>query len=87
MLLPLLNCLKYSAREAKGILETAHRTLQLCGQIFRYAVVTGRTENDPASNLRGALMPVVGKNFASITDVKEIGHLLRDIGNYQGSFL
>lgn len=41
--------------EKKRILETAHRTHQNCGQVFRYAIVTGRAVRDPAADLRGAL--------------------------------
>ncbi len=33
--------------EARGALETAHRALSTCGQVFRYAVATGRAERDP----------------------------------------
>ena len=43
--------------EAKGILETAHRTKQNCGRVFRYAVATGRAERDSSGDLRGALPP------------------------------
>ena len=42
--------------EAKGTLETAHRTQQTCGQVFRYAVATGRAERDPSGDLRGAFL-------------------------------
>ena len=73
--------------EARGFNETAHRTSQICGQVFRYAIATGRAENDPSGNLRGALTPVVSNNFATITDTKEIGRLLRDIDNYPGSIV
>jgi integrase len=41
--------------EVKGVLETAHRTQQNCGQIFRYAVATGRAARDPSGDLRGAI--------------------------------
>ncbi len=41
--------------EARGALETAHRALQQCGQIFRFAVATGRADRDPTGDLRGAL--------------------------------
>lgn len=44
--------------EARGALETAHRVLAICGQVFRYAVATGRAERDPSGDLRGALPPV-----------------------------
>lgn len=28
--------------EARGAIETAHRVLQICGQVFRYGIATGR---------------------------------------------
>jgi len=73
--------------EAKGTLETAHRTQQNCGQVFRYAVATGRAERDPSGDLRGAIPPSAGKHFASITDPKEIAGLLRSIDDYRGSIV
>lgn len=73
--------------ENRGALETAHRALQNCGQVFRYAVATGRAERDPSADLRGALPPVKGKHHASITDPKAIGELLRAINGYQGSLV
>lgn len=73
--------------EAKGTLETAHRTQQNCGQVFRYAVATGRAERDPTGDLRGAIPPASGKHFASITDPKEVGGLLRSIDSYRGGIV
>lgn len=73
--------------EAKGILETTHRTLQNCGQVFRYAVATGRAERDPSADLRGAIPPASAKHMATITDPKEIGGLLRSIDDYRGSIV
>lgn len=74
--------------EARGALETAHRVLAICGQVFRYAVATGRAERDPTGDLRGALPPVKrGNHFAAITEPKKVGELLRDIDCYQGSFV
>ena len=73
--------------EARGAMETAHRTLQNCGQIFRYAVATGRAERDPAADLKGALAPVKSKGFASIKEPKAIGALLRDIDAYAGNLI
>ena len=63
--------------EARGVLETAHRTLATCGQVYRYAVATGRAERNPSLDLRGALPPVNGEHFAAITDPKRVGELLR----------
>ncbi len=71
--------------EGRGAVETAHRALQECGQIFRYAIATGRAERDVAADLRGALQPVKGRHHPSITDPKELGALLRAIDGYAGS--
>ncbi len=73
--------------EARGAIDTAHRTLQNCGQIFRYAIATGRAERDTAADLRDALSPVKVTNFASITEPKAIGALLRDIEAYPGNLI
>jgi len=70
--------------ESKGILETAHRAQQNCGQVFRYAIATGRAERDPSADLRGALAPVKHGRMATITDPKKIGELLRAIDGYEG---
>jgi hypothetical protein len=43
--------------EERGAIETTHRVQQNCGQVFRYAVVTGRAQSDPSRDLRGALTP------------------------------
>src|SRR5215510_10744303 len=59
--------------ESRGAQETAHRARQNCGQVFRYAVATGRAERDPTGDLRGALPPVKEKHHASIKDPKAIG--------------
>lgn len=70
--------------EKRGSLDTAHRALQDCSRIFRYAIATGRGERDTAADLRGALPPAKGSNFATITDPKDVGALLRAIGGYEG---
>jgi integrase len=72
---------------SRGAVESAHRVLQNCGQIFRYAIVTGRAEHNPAVDLRGALPPVKQKHLAAITDANAIGGLLRAIDSYQGTFV
>jgi integrase len=72
--------------ESRGALETAHRAMQNCGQVFRYAVATGRAERDPTGDLRGALPAPKEKHHASIIDPKRIGELLRAIDAYEGFF-
>jgi integrase len=73
--------------ESRGALETAHRARSVCGQIFRYALATGRTERDPVADLKGALPPVQTINRAAITEPTKVGKLLRAIDGYQGSFV
>lgn len=73
--------------EARGALETAHRAQQNCGQVFRYAVATGRALRDPCGDLRGALPPVKGEHFAAITEPAAVGELLRAIDGFRGTFI
>ncbi len=73
--------------EAKGALETAHRVKQVCGQVFRYAIATGRAERDPSGDLRGAIPAASGKHMATITAPKEIAGLLRSIDDYRGGIV
>jgi integrase len=61
--------------------------LQNCGQVFRYAVATGRAERDISGDLRGALPVPKEKHHASLTDPKQIGELLRAIDGYEGTFI
>lgn len=71
--------------EQRGAIETAHRTLSICGQIFRYAIATARVERDVAADLRGALQPVKPKHLPAIVEPNEVGKLLRAIDGYQGT--
>jgi integrase len=73
--------------ESRGALESAHRVLQNCGQVFRYAVATGRAERDPTGDLRGALPQPKEKHLASIVEPKRVGELLRAIEGYEGHFV
>lgn len=73
--------------EQRGAIETAHRALSNCSQIFRYAIATGRSESDTAADLRGALSPVQKDHFAAIVEPEKVGALLRSFDQYQGSFI
>jgi integrase len=73
--------------EKRGALETAHRALGNCGQVFRYAVATGRAERDPSTDLRGALPPVKVEHFAAVTEPKQVAELLRALEGYEGSIV
>ena len=71
--------------EARGALDTAHRALQTCGQVFRYAVATGRAQRDPTGDLRGALPPAREGHFPAVTDPGKVGDLLRALDGYEGT--
>lgn len=73
--------------EKRDAIETAHRAMQNCGQVFRYAVATGRAERNPAADLVGAIAPAVKTSFPTITDPGKIAELLRAIDGYKGSFI
>ena len=70
--------------EARGRHETAHRVRALAGRVLRYAVATGRAPHDVAADLKDALAPVKSKNFASVTDPRRVGELMRAINGYSG---
>lgn len=70
--------------ESRGNHETAHRARSLAGNVFRYAIQTGRCERDVSADLRGALAPVVTTSRAALTDPVRIGELLRKIHAYHG---
>jgi len=67
-------------------LETAHRVKFVCGQVFRYAVGSGRAERDPTADLRGLLQQRSQKHHAAIVDPKEVAGLLRAIDAFNGTF-
>ncbi|MBW8365803.1 MAG: integrase arm-type DNA-binding domain-containing protein [Rhizobium sp.] len=67
--------------ESRGAHDLAHRVLQVCGQVFRYGVATGRCTRDPVPDLRGALTPHVKKNQAAIKP-EELPDLMRAIDSY-----
>ncbi|MFB8927561.1 tyrosine-type recombinase/integrase [Xanthomonas arboricola pv. juglandis] len=71
--------------EQRGVVETAHRARSHAGRVFRYAIVTGRAQRNPAEDLVGALEQPQTKHFASLTEPGRIGELLRALWAYRGS--
>jgi len=71
--------------EGRGVVETAHRALENCGQVFRYAVATGRATSNPARDLKDALRKPLVQHFPAITDPKRLGELLRACEGYRGT--
>jgi integrase len=67
--------------EARGAYDLAHRVLQVCGQVFRYGIATGRCTRNLATDLRGALTPHVKQHQAAVRS-EELPELLRKISGY-----
>ena len=71
--------------EAAGKLETARRAKQIAGHVFRYAVGGGYAERDPSQDLKDQLATPKCVHFASITEPKEVGKLLRAMDQFDGT--
>ncbi len=69
--------------EARGAIDIAKRALQTTGQIFRYAVATGRAQRDISSDLQGALKTRKKENY-SYLEAKELPEFLSKLENYDG---
>jgi integrase len=59
--------------ESRGAIDLTHRMKFLCGQVFSYAIATGRAKRNPAQDLKGALPPVVGGHHAAIIEPQALG--------------
>ncbi len=61
--------------EKRGALDIAKRSRQICGQVFRYGIQTGRCKRDPSHDLQGALKTRKTNHFAAL-EAKEIPEFL-----------
>jgi integrase len=73
--------------ESRGALEIAHRVRTIAGQVFRYAVATGRAERDPSADLRGAIPHTANVHHAAVTDPKDVAALVRAVDGYEGHYI
>jgi integrase len=74
--------------EARGAIDTAHRALGHCWQVFRYGIATSRCKRNPAADLRGkggALTPVKSGHFAAATEPEQLAKILRLLEAYEGT--
>ncbi len=67
--------------ESRGAHDLAHRVLQICGQVFRYGIATGRCTRNLSTDLRGALTPHVLQHQSAVRP-EELPDLLRAIAKY-----
>ncbi|MDO8954673.1 MAG: integrase arm-type DNA-binding domain-containing protein [Gammaproteobacteria bacterium] len=66
--------------EVRGAHEIAHRVMQSCGQVFRYAIASGIARHNPASELKGALVPVKHSHYAAM-DAKDLPGFLKKLAS------
>ena len=78
----MLNALRKVER--RGNRDAAHTLSQNSGQVFRYAIQTGRCERNPMPDLQGALEPVVVKHMPAVLEPFKVGELLRAFDSYSG---
>jgi integrase len=70
--------------ETSGALDTAQRVMQTCGQIFMYAIATGRAERNPVPDLRGALKTPVTTHHAYLK-AADLPEFLQRLEAYDGA--
>lgn len=72
--------------EKRGALEKMRKVRQRCGEVFRYAIVTGRAEYNPAPDLATALATPKKTHFPFLS-TDELPHFLKDLSGYTGSVI
>ena len=82
--LELLNVLK--KMEERGATEKAKKVRQRCGEVFRYAIVTGRAEYNPAPDLTSAMQGHESKHYPFLT-IEELPSFFKALAGYSGSEL
>ena len=70
--------------EHRGAHELARRARSVCGQVFRYAIATGRAERDPAADLKGALKAAPKVRHLAALKEAELPDFLRKLDVYDG---
>lgn len=72
--------------EKRGALEKMRKVRQRCGEVYRYAIITGRAEYNPAPDLATALTPPIKQHFPFLT-AEELPYFLKDLAGYTGSVI
>ncbi|RME85092.1 MAG: DUF4102 domain-containing protein [Caldilineae bacterium] len=69
----------------RGTTDTARRTAQYIGMVFRYAIACGLAESDPTAALRGFLPKKETRHMPAPTDPVRVGEILRALDAFQGT--
>ena len=70
--------------EKRGVIETARRLRQICGQVFRYAIASSRAKHDPSADLRGALKSLGRARGHKAMPLDEVPTFLKALEAYDG---
>lgn len=73
--------------ENRGALEIAKKARMRCGEVFRYAIITGRAEINPTAELSSAMAKTQPKNFPFLATDAEMSEFLRALKGYSGNIL
>ncbi len=79
--------LEVARRVQQRSIELAHRALDVSGNVFRFAIRTGRATTDPTRDLSDAMPPVRHRHYASVTSPQDVARLLRKLDSYAGTFI
>lgn len=72
--------------EKRGALEKMRKVRQRCGEVFRFAIITGRATYNPAPDLASALATPKKEHFPFLT-AQELPYFLKDLSGYTGSVI
>jgi integrase len=70
----------------RGATEKLRKVRQRCGEVWRYAIVTGRAEYNPAPDLVSAFAPHKKEHYSFLT-VDELHEFYKALNAYTGSFI
>ncbi len=72
--------------ERRGALEVVSKCRVIAGQVFRYAVATGRAQRDPSPDLKGALKTREKQHYARLSE-SDLPEFLARLDTYDGNTL
>ena len=72
--------------EKRGATEKMRKVRQRCGEVWKYAIITGRAEYNPAPDLASAMKPHKREHYPYLT-VTELPEFLTSLSAYSGSML
>ncbi|HGN0294515.1 TPA: tyrosine-type recombinase/integrase [Proteus mirabilis] len=73
-----------SIMEKRGVTEKLKKVRQRCGEVWKYAIITGRAEYNPAPDLASAFIPHQRENYPYLL-ADELPEFLSSVDKYQGS--